>query len=143
MSTAGKGNRNHALEARQLVRLYYDRPDHCSTGAIARRLGLSPSALCHRYRIAFGSTIGTDVRHLRIRRALELLREDPGRLFKEVAAEVGYTRAAYRTFLNAFRLETGMSPTTYVAALRSGRLYLLRPRPVGGATPVQSRICSA
>lgn len=141
--SSGNGNRDYALEARHLVRCYFDRPERSGTASIARRLGLTPSALCHRYKAAFGSTIGTDVRRLRIQRAQEMLRENPDRLLKKVAAAVGYRNAAYRTFLNAFRLETGVAPTAYVAALRSGRLHLLLRRPVGGAQADQSRICSA
>ncbi len=40
---------------------------------------------------------------------------DGGHLERNVAASVGYVRASYRTFLNAFRAETGMSPTDYQA----------------------------
>jgi len=139
------GGRDLATEARDIVRRCYASSEGCSTAAIAATLGISASALCHRYRLRFDSTIGADVRRLRIERACRMLRADPDRLLKEVAAEVGYVHAAYRTFLNAFRRETGVAPTTYVAALRSGALHLLGRRPVGGAEPAQaqSRICSA
>ena len=137
--------RDPATEARDIVRRCHASAEGCRTATIAAQLGISASALCHRYRLRYDSTIGADVRRLRIERACRMLRADPDRLLKEVAAEVGYVHAAYRTFLNAFRRETGVAPTTYIAALRSGALHLLRRRPVGGADPPQgqSRICSA
>ena len=144
LSTSLNRDRDAAAEARELVRRYYDCPGRCGTATIASELGLSASALCHRYRLAFDSTIGADVRRLRIARACDLLRDDPSRLLKEVAAEVGYVHAAYRTFMNAFRAETGVAPTTYVRALREGRLHPLQPRRVEADDDTrQSRICSA
>jgi AraC-like DNA-binding protein len=144
LSIDADGNHDLAAMARVLVHRHYDSPDRCGTTALARRLGISPSALCHRYRLAFDSTIGADVRRLRIEHACQLLRTAPDRLLKEVAAEVGYVHSTYRTFLNAFRAETGVAPTTYVAALREGRLRPLRRRGVENLQdPDQSRICSA
>jgi AraC-like DNA-binding protein len=58
-------------------------------------------------------TIRQHVRKLRIRMARELLISRPDQLIKEVAAGVGYCRRSHRTFLNAFRAETGMSPSRY------------------------------
>jgi AraC-like DNA-binding protein len=121
--------RDLATEARDIVRREYGSPDGCGTSNIAHRLGISPSALCHRYRLAFHSTIGRDVRRLRIEEARRLLRLQPDRLLKEVAAEVGYVHSAYRTFLNAFRAETGVSPTTYIEAIRARRLNPFRVAP--------------
>jgi AraC-like DNA-binding protein len=95
-----------------LVTASFADPERCRTSAIAATLGVSESHLCHAYRDAYDRTIGQEVRRLRIRAACHLL-ERSDRLIKEVAAECGYGRSAYRTFLNAFRAETGIAPSTY------------------------------
>lgn len=101
-----------AEEARSYIRRHFAKPEGCSTGEVADILGVSPSHLCHLYRANFGRTIGEEIRFHRIRRARRLLRETD-LLIKEIAAESGYLHASYRAFLNAFRAETGVPPSTY------------------------------
>lgn len=96
---------------RHIVR-HFDDAEGCGTTGIADALDVSPSHLCHRFRSEFGRTPGQEIRGRRIELAKRLLR-DTDMLVKEVAAEVGYLRSTYRAFLNAFRAETGMSPTEY------------------------------
>lgn len=105
--------REIAALARQHIEDHYTSAEGCGTATIAALLGVSPSLLCHRYRAAHGVTIGQHVRRLRIGMARELLISQPDQLIKEIAAGVGYCRRSYRTFLNAFRAETGMSPSRY------------------------------
>ena len=115
------GRARLALRARNYVETHFASPHGCSTAKIAGRLEVSASLLCHRYRATFGVTIGNDIRKRRVAMAQELLDCEPDRLIKEIAAEVGYMQASYRSFFNAFRAETGMSPSTYqrIAAIRS------------------------
>lgn len=101
-----------ADEARSYIRDHFASPDGCRTGEVADALGVSSSYLCHLYRQTFGRTVGEEIRYHRIRRARRLLRETD-LLIKEVAAESGYLQASYRAFLNAFRAETGLPPSTY------------------------------
>lgn len=121
-----KGRTDIALLASELIADQYASPS-CGTTAIARRLGVSPSLLCHRFRSAWETTIGREIRRRRIAEARRLLDEKPDRLIKEIAGSVGYVRASYRTFLNAFRAETGMSPTDY-QAIASARAQMRATR---------------
>lgn len=95
----------------------------CDTRTIARRLGVTRSHLCHAYRETFDSTIGRDVRRRRIAVARRLLEERPGALIKEIAARVGYGHNSYRTFLNAFRQETGIAPRRYQRLTATDRMH--------------------
>lgn len=106
-----------ARRARRHIELNYRAT---TTAKLAWLLGVSASFLCHRYRAAFGVTMGQDIRRLRIRLARHLIDREPERLIKEIAAEVGYVHVSYRSFFNAFRSETGMSPSTYqkIATIR-------------------------
>lgn len=102
-----------AARARRIIETEYASSEGCDTRAIAERLGVSRSRLCHSYRRAYGTTIGQDVRARRIRLARHLLDEEPRRLVKEVAAQVGYGKRSYRTFFNSFRQVVGISPREY------------------------------
>ena len=106
-----------AMEARAYIEQRYMDAEGCGTTAVAEALGVTASHLCHAYRQTFRVTLGNDLRRLRIRLARQLL-ADPTRSIKEVAAEVGYARATYRAFFNAFRAESGMSPSAYRRHLR-------------------------
>lgn len=123
-----------AHQARDHILQHYDSAGSCKTAAIADKLGISTSYLCHRYRQTFGRTIGQEVRALRIRLAQRLLLGSD-RLIKEIAADVGYGQASYRTFMNAFRAETGVSPSRYrrLARLRTSEEANLGVGGLGGA----------
>lgn len=101
-----------AAAAKRHILGSFDDPLGCSTTQIARALGVAPSYLCHAFKERFGITIGAYVRALRIQKAVSLL-STTDLMLKEIAADVGYARTTYRAFLNAFRVETGMSPTEY------------------------------
>lgn len=107
-----------ARRARRHIELNYPAT---TTAKLAWLLGVSDSFLCHRYRAAFGVTMGQDIRRLRIQLARRLIDREPERLIKEVAAAAGYKHTSYRSFFNAFRSETGMSPSTYqkIATIRA------------------------
>lgn len=134
MGVFSEGEQRSGREVAELARAHIERhyasAIGCGTATIAELLGVSPSLLCHRYRDAHGVTIGQHVRRLRINMACELLGSRPGQLIKEVAADVGYCRQSYRAFLNAFRAETGMSPSHYQRrALASTRASQMEVEP--------------
>ncbi len=135
MRVSRQGRRPSGREVAELAHAHIERhyatADGCGTATIADLLGVSPSVLCHRYRSAFGKTIGQHVRRLRIGKARELLSSQSDQLIKEVAADVGYGRQSYRTFLNAFRAETGMSPSRF----QRRALAPARRRPVESGAP--------
>lgn len=101
-----------AARARRLLEERYVDGAACSTGALADEFGVTASHLCHAYKDAWGVTIGSDVRRLRIELAKRLL-VYPELAIKQVAGMVGYRDATYRAFFNAFRDETGMPPSRY------------------------------
>lgn len=107
-----------AQDARRLVLHHFADGEASSTARLAERLEVTPSHLCHAYRNAWGTTIGADVRRLRIELAKRLL-ADGSLSIKQVAARVGYEQATYRAFFNAFCGEAGMPPSRYRRRLRS------------------------
>lgn len=106
-----------AHAARRYVLSHYTESDACSTALLAERLGVTASHLCHVYKSTWGVTIGCDLRRLRIELAKRLL-ADRSLPIKQVAARVGYEKATYRAFFNAFRGEAGMPPSKYRRRLR-------------------------
>lgn len=118
---AGTGE-HVAVRAQRIVEAEFTSPERCDTHSIATRLGVEVTRLCHCYRARYRTTIGREIRRRRIDLACRLLHEDPERLFKEVAASVGFRLHAYRSFLNAFRQETGMAPHQYRRRLVHERL---------------------
>ena len=111
-----------ARAARRIIEEEFRRTEPCTTRAIARRLGVSRSRLCHCYKDRYDSTISEDVRERRIDMARRMIRDDPSALVKEIAASVGYRQRSYRTFLNAFRKETGMAPRAFRRRVLADRL---------------------
>jgi len=117
--TVDPGPGDLAVRARRTLAERYVDGSACSTGALADEFGVTASHLCHVYKDAWGVTIGSDVRRLRIELAKRLLAY-PELSIKQVAGMVGYRDATYRAFFNAFREETGMPPSRYRrATLRS------------------------
>lgn len=124
---AGDGVAHHA---RRFLIEHYTESDSCSTSRLAERLGVTASHLCHAYKSVWSETIGADLRRLRVGLAKRLL-ADRGLSIKQVAARVGYGKATYRAFFNAFRAETGMPPSRYRRLLRKA----LRERERGVRAP--------
>lgn len=101
-----------AHEARRYVIENYTDGEACSTTLLAEWLGVTASHLCHAYKSTWGVTISADLRRLRIELAKRLL-ADRSLPIKQVAARVGYEKATYRAFFNAFCAEAGMPPSKY------------------------------
>jgi len=78
---------------------------------LARHLGLSHSALSHRYRQIVGETFVQTRNRLRVYRAKELLLQ-PNASIKEVAFELGFSDLA--NFTRIFRRVVGLPPKAFV-----------------------------
>lgn len=78
--------------------------------ALARAVGLSPFRLCRAFRAHAGETI-TEYRHaLRLRLALDHLR-NPGADLTTIALDLGY--ASHSHFTSAFRRQFGITPSAF------------------------------
>ena len=85
--------------------------------AVARRLATSRRQLQRAFAEAGQTSFRTHLAEVRMRRALEMLRE--GSLpVREVAGRVGYRQAAQ--FAKAFRRHHGVAPTAFRARERAG-----------------------
>jgi AraC-like DNA-binding protein len=82
---------------------------------IAMELGMSQSALAHRFRTETGMGLRERARWLRVREAKARLVE-PGVAVKEVSRALGFTDQAY--FARVFRAITGLSPQEFVRQVR-------------------------
>lgn len=86
-------------------------------GALCERSGLSPTWLPARFRAQVGVTPKHFARIARFRHALELLTRDAAApSLAQVAADAGYADQPH--FTAEFRAFAGMSPSTYLRALR-------------------------
>jgi transcriptional regulator GlxA family with amidase domain len=90
--------------------------DRITVRDLARRAGVSRSALCRRFRSATGFSLHARLRLIRLREARELLATTP-MIVMEVAAAVGYRGAA--NFTRAFSRFQGQTPTEYRASHRA------------------------
>jgi len=77
---------------------------------VARRVGVSPSRLCHGFREHFGCSIGDHIRSLRVEAAARALRESDESI-AAIAASFGFADQAH--FSRTFRGQHGMTPTEY------------------------------
>jgi AraC-like DNA-binding protein len=88
--------------------------------ALARRAGLSRTALAERFRRAMGDTPLNYLRVLRMQRAMRLLSESDKKL-EQVAAEVGYQDAF--GFSKVFKRTVGVSPAQFRRRDAEDRLH--------------------
>ena len=84
-----------------------------SVGGIAEVLGISEGHLSHSFKKETDYTLLNYLTRVRIRRAMELLRDGKHRVY-EVTELAGYRDITY--FSSIFKKMTGMSPTEYQAA---------------------------
>jgi AraC family transcriptional regulator of arabinose operon len=78
--------------------------------ALAKAVGLSPSRLSHLFKESTGHSIVETLNLMRVRQAALLLRHTD-RNASEVALDVGF--ANYNHFLNQFRKQFGVNPSTF------------------------------
>ena len=97
-------------EARAVVEAHIDASGF-TVEQFAGEMSVSRSTLRRRLKDATGQTPAEFVRHLRLERAAQLLREDPALRVYEVADAVGYESPDY--FGRLFREHFGISPSEY------------------------------
>lgn len=81
-----------------------------SLSALAKQVGISPTHLSRIFLAYTGVGFRTQLRSLRMKCAIDLLR-DPQRSVKEVAVAVGYSHTS--SFDRDFRIHFGTSPVDY------------------------------
>lgn len=81
-----------------------------SLTSISQKLDLHPNYLSTLFRQKTGTTYGQYLRHVRVEKAKELIRQTGLKLYT-VAEQVGYRDSAH--FYRVFKEETGMSPAKY------------------------------
>ncbi len=99
----------YARLATEYIAAHYGDPD-ITIAAIAESMGISEGHLSHTFKKETNCTILNYLTRVRIRRAMELLKEGSYRVY-EVAEMAGYRDITY--FSNTFRKVTGVSPTEY------------------------------
>lgn len=87
-----------------------------SLGELAVAVGVHPVTLARGFRKAYGCSVGEYLRWLRVARAARRLAESDAPL-AEIALAAGFADQSH--FSNAFRRETGVSPSAFRRAVRS------------------------
>jgi AraC family transcriptional regulator len=100
-------------EARDLL---HDPGQVASLGELATVVGVHPVTLARGFRKAYGCSVGAYLRWLRIARAARRLSETDIPL-AEVALEAGFADQSH--FSNAFRRETGQSPSAFRRSVKA------------------------
>jgi AraC-like DNA-binding protein len=100
-------------EARDLL---HDPGQVASLGELATVVGVHPVTLARGFRKAYGCSVGAYLRWLRIARAARRLSETDTPL-AEIALEAGFADQSH--FSNAFRRETGQSPSAFRRSVKA------------------------
>ncbi|MCK6470544.1 MAG: AraC family transcriptional regulator [Planctomycetes bacterium] len=84
---------------------------------VARHLGVTPRHVSRIFKAKRGVTVGEFVDRRRLEHAQQLLRERPGAVVKDVAAQCGFRDVSY--FCRVFRARTGTTPARFGRAKAS------------------------
>lgn len=96
------------IEAREVVEAGLS--GHLGVTAVAAIVGVHPVTLARGFRRCFGCTMGEYVRHRRLERAMQQLR-DSGDSLAAIAAANGFADQSH--FSNLFRRTVGLTPSRY------------------------------
>lgn len=83
---------------------------------MARKCGMSPASFFVRFKELTNSTPNQYLNAARVRKATELLKEDPSRPIAEIADEVGFASGQY--FATVFKKLNGLTPSDFVLRLQ-------------------------
>lgn len=86
--------------------------DKLTLAGLAAKLGVSVSALAHRYRLETGATVFETLNRIRLEQSLPLLHS--GKPLKEIAAATGFADQFY--YSKVFKRHYGRSPRQFFAA---------------------------
>lgn len=78
---------------------------------LSSQLRLSPQYTCHLFQKSFGLRPFEYINRFRLRRAKELLLQQPDRDIKDIARAVGYEHASY--FIKLFKQQEGITPSAF------------------------------
>ena len=120
----GTADRRRALfdEAVEIIEREF--PDELELDDVARRLATSRRQLQRAFAEAGDTTFRTHLAHVRMRKALEMLREGSLPVW-EVAARVGYRQAAQ--FAKTFRRHHGRPPSSFRGEMNGRSDYGAEP----------------
>jgi len=110
--------------ADRALRLFEEDLVNVSLSSIAEKLAMSPNYLSARLHQETGRTFSDLLCEARMRRAKMLLANPSSRVGR-ISAMVGYASA--KSFIRAFRLHYGSSPTAYRFAAQNGRQASKKP----------------
>jgi AraC family transcriptional regulator, arabinose operon regulatory protein len=79
--------------------------------ALSVQLGLSPQYTCHLFQKSFGLRPFEYINRFRLRRAKELLLQEPHIDVKDIAQAVGYEHTSY--FIKLFKQQEGITPSAF------------------------------
>ena len=86
--------------------------EHITLDQIAEEANLNKSYLCRLFKKEYGDSVFNYLNMIRMEKAAELLRSNPGLYVQEAAAEVGITEPFY--FTRRFKEYFGISPREYI-----------------------------
>ena len=86
--------------------------EHITLDQIAEEANLNKSYLCRLFKKEYGDSVFNYLNMIRMEKAAELLRSNPGLYVQEAAAEVGITEPFY--FTRRFKKYFGISPREYI-----------------------------
>lgn len=111
LDTAGWGRALHAAPVRRAVELMHTQvAEPWTLDELARRVGVSRTALAGKFRAAMGDTPLNYLRTLRMQRAMRLL-SDTDAALEQVAGAIGYTDAF--SFSKVFKKVVGVPPREF------------------------------
>jgi AraC family transcriptional regulator, arabinose operon regulatory protein len=115
ISSSAPDTRSKTEHYEQLVPVLSYIDDHytepLTLGILSDQLGLSPQYTCHLFQKSFGLRPFEYINRFRLRRAKELLLQEPGRDVKDIALAVGYEHASY--FIKLFKQQEGITPSAF------------------------------
>lgn len=88
---------------------HYNEP--MTLNALSAELGLSPQYTCHLFQKSFGLRPFEYINRYRLRRAKELLLQEPHLDVKDIARAVGYEHTSY--FIKLFKQQEGITPSAF------------------------------
>ncbi|WP_438444861.1 AraC family transcriptional regulator [Gorillibacterium sp. sgz5001074] len=122
ISSSAPDTRSKTEHYEQLVPVLTYIDDHyaepLTLNVLSAQLGLSPQYTCHLFQKSFGLRPFEYINRFRLRRAKELLLQEPDMDVKEVARTVGYEHTSY--FIKLFKQQEGLTPNAFRKIHRYG-----------------------
>jgi AraC family transcriptional regulator of arabinose operon len=112
-----RSKQQHYEQLAPVISLIEDRyAEELTLDILAERLGVSPQHTCLLFRQTLGMRPFEYITRQRIRKAKELLLQEPDREVKDIAAKVGYSHPSY--FIKLFKQHEGLTPAKFRSVYR-------------------------